>query len=100
MAIRGSDGARAAAGSQLVAGMGLCGLLGGAFARKGGEGSLELTPDAADRDHEHALAAAGGAGVSNLLELIEKEMRVAMVLTGAKSIAEINSELLIRNLAV
>ena len=48
----------------------------------------------------YALAAAGGAGVSNLLELIEKEMRVAMVLTGAKSIAEINSELLIRNLAV
>ena len=48
----------------------------------------------------YALAAAGGAGVSNLLELIEKEMRVAMVLTGAKSIAEINSKLLIRNLAV
>ena len=48
----------------------------------------------------YALAAAGGAGVSNLLELIVKEMRVAMVLTGAKSIAEINSELLIRNLAV
>ncbi|MBP8195509.1 FMN-dependent L-lactate dehydrogenase LldD [Pseudomonas fluvialis] len=48
----------------------------------------------------YALAAAGGAGVSNLLELIEKEMRVAMVLTGAKSIAEINSQLLIRNLAV
>ena len=48
----------------------------------------------------YALAAAGSAGVSNLLELIEKEMRVAMVLTGAKSIAEINSELLIRNLAV
>ena len=48
----------------------------------------------------YALAAAGGAGVSNLLELIEKDMRVAMVLTGAKSIAEINSELLIRNLAV
>ncbi len=48
----------------------------------------------------YALAAAGGAGVSNLLELIEKEMRVAMVLTGAKSNAEINSQLLIRNLAV
>lgn len=44
----------------------------------------------------YALAAAGGAGVSNLLDLIEKEMRVAMVLTGAKSIAEINRDLLVR----
>ncbi|KNC16116.1 FMN-dependent L-lactate dehydrogenase LldD [Pseudomonas sp. RIT-PI-a] len=40
----------------------------------------------------YALAVAGGAGVSNLLNLIEKEMRVAMVLTGAKSIAEIGSD--------
>ncbi|GIZ12298.1 FMN-dependent L-lactate dehydrogenase LldD [Pseudomonas sp. NCCP-436] len=46
----------------------------------------------------YALAAAGGAGVSNLLDLIEKEMRVAMVLTGAKSIAEINRDLLVREL--
>lgn len=38
----------------------------------------------------YALAAAGEAGVINLLELIEKEMRVAMTLTGAKSIADIN----------
>ncbi len=44
----------------------------------------------------YALAAAGGAGVSNLLDLIEKEMRVAMVLTGAKSIAEISSDLLVK----
>ena len=44
----------------------------------------------------YALAAAGGAGVSHLLELIEKEMRVAMVLTGARSIAEINRESLVR----
>ena len=44
----------------------------------------------------YALATAGGAGVSNLLELIEKEMRVAMVLTGAKSIAEITPELLVK----
>jgi L-lactate dehydrogenase (cytochrome) len=44
----------------------------------------------------YALATAGGAGVSNLLELIEKEMRVAMVLTGAKSIAEINRDSLVR----
>ena len=42
----------------------------------------------------YALAAAGGAGVSNLLDLFEKEMRVAMVLTGAKSIAEINLSLI------
>jgi L-lactate dehydrogenase (cytochrome) len=44
----------------------------------------------------YALAAAGGAGVSNLLDLNEKEMRVAMVLTGAKSIAEITSDLLVK----
>ncbi len=44
----------------------------------------------------YALAVDGQAGVSNLLELIEKEMRVAMVLTGAKSISEINTDLLVR----
>lgn len=44
----------------------------------------------------YALAVDGQAGVSNLLELIEKEMRVAMVLTGAKSISEINADLLVR----
>lgn len=43
----------------------------------------------------YALAADGQAGVSNLLALIEKEMRVAMVLTGAKSIGEINADLLV-----
>jgi L-lactate dehydrogenase (cytochrome) len=43
----------------------------------------------------YALAVNGEAGVKNLLELIEKEMRVAMVLTGAKSISEINSDLLV-----
>lgn len=32
----------------------------------------------------YALAAAGQAGVANLLELLDKEMRVAMTLTGAK----------------
>lgn len=41
------------------------------------------------RPFVYALATAGGAGVTNLLELIEKEMRVAMVLTGASSIADI-----------
>lgn len=46
----------------------------------------------------YALAAAGGAGVSNLLDLIEKEMRVAMVLTGARSVAEISGESLVQEL--
>ncbi|KMJ43626.1 FMN-dependent L-lactate dehydrogenase LldD [Xenorhabdus khoisanae] len=45
----------------------------------------------------YALAAAGEAGVSNLLDLIDKEMRVAMTLTGARSISEINSDLLVRH---
>jgi L-lactate dehydrogenase (cytochrome) len=44
----------------------------------------------------YALAAAGEAGVANLLDLIEREMRVAMILTGAKSIAAINRDLLVR----
>ncbi len=44
----------------------------------------------------YALAAAGGQGVSNLLELIDKEMRVAMTLTGAKSIADINGDCLVQ----
>lgn len=44
----------------------------------------------------YALGAAGGAGVSNLLELIDKEMRVAMTLTGAKTIADIGSDCLVR----
>lgn len=48
----------------------------------------------------YALAAAGGEGVSNLLDLFAKEMRVAMVLTGAKSISEINRDSLVRELGV
>ncbi|MDM1277264.1 FMN-dependent L-lactate dehydrogenase LldD [Acinetobacter indicus] len=44
----------------------------------------------------YALGAAGGAGVSNLLELIDKEMRVAMTLTGAKNIQAITSDCLVR----
>ncbi|MDC7677075.1 FMN-dependent L-lactate dehydrogenase LldD [Asticcacaulis machinosus] len=44
----------------------------------------------------YALAAKGEAGVSNLLDLFEKEMRVAMVLTGAKTIADITPEMLVR----
>ncbi len=42
----------------------------------------------------YALAADGQAGVTNLLELIEKEMRVAMVLSGAQSSREIHAGLL------
>ena len=52
------------------------------------------------RTFVYALAAAGGSGVSNLLDLIEKEMKVAMTLTGAKSITDISSELLVRNLPI
>ena len=33
-----------------------------------------------------------------MLELFEKEMRVAMVLTGAKSIAEISADSLVREI--
>jgi L-lactate dehydrogenase (cytochrome) len=48
------------------------------------------------RAFAYALAAAGEAGVTNLLDLIEKEMRVAMVLTGAKTISEISADSLVR----
>lgn len=44
----------------------------------------------------YALAAAGGAGVENLLDLFAKEMRVAMTLTGARSISEISADSLVR----
>ncbi|MVA18712.1 FMN-dependent L-lactate dehydrogenase LldD [Agrobacterium vitis] len=46
----------------------------------------------------YALAAAGQAGVENLLDLFAKEMRVAMTLTGARSIAEISLDSLVRGL--
>mgnify|MGYP002723420368 FL=1 len=42
----------------------------------------------------YALAAEGQAGVANLLDLFEKEMRVAMTLTGARSIASIDRSML------
>ncbi|WEK40102.1 MAG: FMN-dependent L-lactate dehydrogenase LldD [Candidatus Brevundimonas colombiensis] len=42
----------------------------------------------------YALAADGQAGVANLLDLFEKEMRVAMTLTGAKSVAGMTREML------
>lgn len=47
----------------------------------------------------YALATAGRAGVANLLNLIEKEMKVAMTLTGAKSISEITQDSLVQELS-
>jgi len=44
----------------------------------------------------YALATHGQRGVENLLTLIEKEMRVAMTLTGAKSIGEITRDSLVQ----
>ena len=46
------------------------------------------------RAYIYALASGGEAAVTNLLGLIEKEMRTAMALTGVKSIAEIDRNLL------
>ncbi len=46
------------------------------------------------RAYIYALATGGEAAVTNLLGLIEKEMRTAMALTGVKSIAEIDRNLL------
>lgn len=44
----------------------------------------------------YALAAAGGAGVENLLDIFAKEMRVAMTLTGARKISDITRDCLVR----
>lgn len=44
----------------------------------------------------YALGADGQAGVAHMLELIEKEMRVAMALTGCTRIADIGPECLVR----
>lgn len=44
----------------------------------------------------YALATHGEAGVANLLDLVAKEMRVAMTLTGARRIADIGPDLLVR----
>lgn len=43
----------------------------------------------------YALAAQGEAGVAHLLDLMAKEMRVAMTLTGAKTIADISRDSLV-----
>ncbi|MFB1072364.1 FMN-dependent L-lactate dehydrogenase LldD [Vibrio diabolicus] len=48
------------------------------------------------RSFVYALAAQGGAGVENLLDLYDKEMRVAMTLTGAKSIADLSRDSLVK----
>lgn len=48
------------------------------------------------RAYIYALAAQGGAGVAHLLELLEKEMRVAMTLTSVKNTAEITGDLLVQ----
>ncbi|STH92842.1 L-lactate dehydrogenase [Citrobacter braakii] len=50
------------------------------------------------RAYLYALATHGQAGVANLLNLIEKEMKVAMTLTGAKSISEISRDSLVQEL--
>jgi L-lactate dehydrogenase (cytochrome) len=44
-----------------------------------------------------ALAARGEAGVAQLLDLIAREMRVTMTLTGARRIADINRSNLIQS---
>ena len=47
----------------------------------------------------YALAAGGEAAVANLLDLIAKEMRVAMTLTGARTIADIGRDALVTHSA-
>lgn len=44
----------------------------------------------------YALAARGGLGVTQLLDLIEKEMRVAMALTGVNTLAQIDRSILVK----
>ena len=43
----------------------------------------------------YALAARGEAGVTRLLKLIEKEMRVAMTLTGVNAVSKIDQSILV-----
>ncbi|GAM56592.1 L-lactate dehydrogenase [Vibrio ishigakensis] len=49
------------------------------------------------RSYIYALAAKGQAGVEQLLELYEKEMRVAMTLTGAKTLSDLSHDSLVQN---
>jgi len=48
------------------------------------------------RAYVYALAAAGEAGVAHLLELIAEEMRVAMTLTGVRSVRDIDANALVQ----
>lgn len=48
------------------------------------------------RAFAYALAAQGQAGVENLLDLFDKEMRVAMTLTGAKSVQDLSHDSLVK----
>jgi L-lactate dehydrogenase (cytochrome) len=50
------------------------------------------------RSYIYALAAQGQQGVENLLDIYEKEMQVAMTLTGAKCIGDLNRNSLIESL--
>ncbi len=45
----------------------------------------------------YALATHGQAGVERLLQIIEKELRTTMVLTGVRSVSEIGPHLLVRS---
>lgn len=58
--------------------------------------ALALGADCAmiGRAYIYALAAAGEAGVRHLLELLEKELRVAMTLTSTARVADITRDLL------
>ena len=60
--------------------------------------ALALGADCAmiGRAYIYALATAGEAGVKHLLELLEKEMRVAMTLTSVARVADITGDLLVR----
>ena len=57
---------------------------------------LALGADAAmiGRAYIYALAADGERGVKNLLDIFAKEMKVAMTLTGVKSVTQINNDCL------
>ncbi|GEM72106.1 FMN-dependent L-lactate dehydrogenase LldD [Sphingomonas aquatilis] len=59
---------------------------------------LALGADAAmlGRAFIYALAADGQAGVAKLLDLFDREMRVAMALTGVRTIADIDSTIIAR----
>jgi L-lactate dehydrogenase (cytochrome) len=52
------------------------------------------------RPYVYALASAGEAGVAHLLDLFEKELRVAMALTGARTIKEISASSLAAHAAM